>query len=134
MKRVVVSAATVASPNSAEGILLTLPAAQLPSDPGGQLVGHNVVDGVLNFTAGAGTTAVIIRVRRGILVGGALVGQPQTHTLAAAAQASIAFSADDPASGATPPTIGQQYVVTIQQTGGSGAGNLVYGVATTTSS
>jgi len=130
LKRVVASATTVASPNSAEGVLLTLPPAPLPNDPSGLVVQHTVIDGVLNFLAGAtGVTAVVVRVRRGSLAG-ALVGVAQTHTLAAAGQASIAFAADDPAS--ANPAVGQVYVVTIQQTGGTAAGSMVYGVATTT--
>ncbi len=129
LKRSVVSVTGVASPVSTEGLVATLPPVPLPNDPSCLLVTHTLIDGFINFTAGAGTTAVIVRVRRASLTG-ALVGVAQTHTLAATAIGAIAFSADDPAS-ANPP-LGAIYVVTIQQTGGSGAGSTNYAVVTST--
>jgi hypothetical protein len=131
MKRVVASVTNVASPISTEGVVATLPAAPLPADAGGVLASHNLIDGFINFTAGTGTTAVVLRVRRGSLTG-ALVGPAQTNVQAAGVIASIAFSADDSAAGANPPPIGQVYVVTIAQTGGTAAGNTNYAVATLT--
>lgn len=135
MQRAVVSASNVASPISAEGIIATTPFCPVPGEASGLLESHLVVDAYINFTAGAGTTAVVIRVRRGTTVGGALVGQALTVPLAAGNSASIQQIVDDPTVQTTPPLVpGQQYVITVQQTGGTGAGSAVYVVATTTMS
>ena len=207
LKRAVGTATNVATNVSTEGVIATLPAIPLTSDAACLLENDIVIDGFLNYTAGAGTTAAVVRVRRGSLVG-ALVGAAQTHTMSstpslAASQpsvpasgtsttnlvtnpypfpvtvtlstftltfvyvngtqvgttnaayvvpvngtisitysvagtwawttgplASIAFAADDPAS--ANPLQGQIYVVTLQQTGGTGAGTVNYFVTTVT--
>ena len=131
--RSVVSVTGVASNVSTEGVVATLPPVPLPNDPSGLLVQATVIDGFLNFTAGAGTTAVVVRVRRGSLAG-AQVGPNLTHTLAAAAIGSVAVAVNDTPLQATPPNEGQVYVVTIQQTGGTGAGSTNYAVFTATMS
>lgn len=81
----------------------------------------NRVHGVLNFTTGAGTTAVVVRVRQNTLTG-TVVGNAQTVTAAAAATLSIPYDVLDVGAASTPV---QQYVVTIQQTAatGNGTGN-----------
>lgn len=93
-----------------------------------------LVQGVLNVTPGAGTTAVAIRCRKGSGTGGAQVGPTVNHTLAAAASGNIAYNFLDTApvvdpittpTGAPPPP-GNLYTVTIQQTGGTGAGTVNY--------
>lgn len=108
------SATAVATPNATEGTVLVSEIVGNVSDVGeGRLV-----HGVLNVTAGAGTTAVVVRVRQGSGTGGTLVGVAQTVTLAAASTASIYYAAPDPG------TTASQYTVTIQQTGGTGAGTV----------
>jgi len=207
LKRAVGVATAVATNVSTEGVVATLPAAPLPSDAAGLLQSDTVIDGFLNYSAGAGATACVIRIRRGSLTG-ALVGVGQTHTMGTAPSlagsqpnvpssgtattnlvtnpyafpvtvtlstftltnvyvngvqvgttnaayavpangtisitysvagtwawttlsiASIAFAADDPSSAAPPE--GQVYVVTLQQTGGTGAGTVNYLVTTVT--
>lgn len=78
-----------------------------------------VVRGYLNITTGAGTTAVVIRVRTGTTTGGTLVGAANTHTLAAGASASIPFSEIDTAAAAP---ANNQYCVTFQQTAATANG------------
>lgn len=93
------------------------------------------ISGVLNVTAGTGTTAVALRCRKGSGTSGAQVGNTVSHTLAAGASASIAYEfvdvapIVDPVSTPTgsPPQPANQYTVTIQQTGGTGAGTTNYG-------
>lgn len=78
------------------------------------------VSGVLNVTAGTGTTAVTVRVRAGTTLSGALIGNAVVHTLAAAALANIPFEAIDP----TLIQAGAQYVVTVQQTAATANGSV----------
>lgn len=75
------------------------------------------VSGVINFTTGTNTTAVVIRVRRDSLTG-TLVGEAQTHTIGAAVSANLAFDQVDALLTGT----NQVYVVTIVQTGASANG------------
>lgn len=82
---------------------------------GGQGV---MVGGVINFTTGASTTAVVIRVRRASLTG-ALVGEAQTHTIGAAVSANIPYEVLD--TGVVDGSA-QLWTVTIQQTAASGNG------------
>jgi hypothetical protein len=95
-----------------------------------------IVRGVLNMTAGAGTTAVVVKVRRGTGTGGATVGPAAgtSHTLAAAASANLAFEVLDtaPLPNIVSPSGAQDvpqnlYTVTVAQTGGTGAGTVNYG-------
>lgn len=85
--------------------------------------GSNIVSGTINFTAGTGTTAVVLRVRQGNTTSGTLIAPAQTITLAAAASANIPFEVEDLA-----PVAGNTYCVTVQQTGatGNGTGNYTY--------
>lgn len=106
---------TAAAPTTAAGESIV---ATFPLNANTHPLGLNEVRGVLAYTAGTGTTAVVVRVRQGTTVGGALVGNAVTHTLAAGASASIPFGVEDAAS-----PVGNQYVVTVQQTGGTGAGS-----------
>lgn len=120
----------VASPVSAEGVLLSI--GVLPRDfanpslaslPGpGNTVTYDI-SGVVNYTAGAGTTAVVLRCRRNSVTG-PQVGTSQTVTLAAAASANIAFDFIDVLTPVIAAATGDisNYVITIQQTGGTGAG------------
>lgn len=92
------------------------------------------VSGYVNITAGTGTTAVVVRIRRGNGLGGVVVGISNTHTLAAGATASIPIHAQDAVPITTPvvtPTGADsapenQYTLTVAQTGGTGAGTVNY--------
>lgn len=95
-----------------------------------------IVRGVLNITAGAGTTAVVVKVRKGAGLAGATVGPAAgvTHTLAAGASADIAYEMLDPnpTPNVVPPSGAQSipqalYTVSVAQTGGTGAGTVNYG-------
>lgn len=81
------------------------------------------ISGMINVLTGASTTAVVIRVRKGILVTDTVIDVAQTHTVGAAVSASIPFAALDQL--AITATL-QQYVVTIQQTAASGNGTVNY--------
>lgn len=93
------------------------PSIPAPGNPGSTNLAPTLIAGVVNVTAGAGTTAVVVRVRQGIGVTGTVVGVLDTDTLAAAASESIAFEKYD-ATGAT------SYTVTVQQTGATGNGTV----------
>lgn len=93
-----------------------------------------IIRGVLNITAGTGTTAVVLRVRKGSGTGGALVGSAMTHTLAAGSSANVAYEVLDaaPIANVSTPSGAQsvptnQYTVTVSQTGGTAAGTVNYG-------
>lgn len=77
------------------------------------------ISGVLNVTAGTGTTAVVVKVRRTNAVTGTQVGTSLTVTLAAAAVANIPFDVVD-----GPPGTLDDYCVTVTQTGATGNGTV----------
>jgi hypothetical protein len=110
----------VATSVSTEGIIATSPAISY-NNPGGQ---GNLVSGVLNITTGLGTTALIIRVRSGTLVTSPIVGVLETDTVGASVGINLPYEFID-AAGVN--ATNQQYTVTLQQTGGTGAGNVAYG-------
>lgn len=85
-----------------------------------------LIRGVVNLAAGAGTTAVVLKVRQGATVGGAQVGASYTVTLAAAANGSVPFAVED-ASGWLGQAGGGQYCITLTQTGGTGNGSVNQG-------
>ena len=105
------------------------------TQPGGEGM---VIRGAVNVTAGSGTTAVALRCRKGNGLGGAVLGPGGglVHTLAAGTSATIPFEFIDPAPVVDPiatptgsaPTPGNQYTLSLQQTGGTGAGTVNYGV------
>lgn len=116
------SGAGVSNPAaSAETVIYTTPVLQT-----GQ--GDGVVDiaGTVNVTPGTGATAIVIRVRQGTLTGAIISGVSPAHTVAAGAAQSISFGVTD-TTGWTQQVNGGAYVITAQQTGGTGAGttNLV---------
>lgn len=81
---------------------------------------NNVIVGVANVLAGTGTTAVVIKCRRGSnTITGTQVGTSQSVTLAAGATDNVAFRFQDPGA---PPLSG--YSLTITQTGGTAAGTV----------
>lgn len=112
---------------AAEKIILTLNPNQDASVGAGV---PNLIEGTVNVTPGASTTAVVVRVRQGSLIGGTQVGPSITTTLAAAALGNVPFQVEDLASVANG---GNQYVVTVQQTAGAGAGTVNYAYAKVTS-
>lgn len=91
------------------------------NNPGGQ---GNSISGVVNITAGTGTTAVVVRVRAGTTTAGTNLGPAAgvSHTLAAGASANIGYEFNDPSNQLS----NQQYVVSVTQTGGTGAGTVNY--------
>lgn len=103
---------------SAETVVYTTPVMAIGP------VGPNVipidVSGTLYLTPGTGTTAVVIRCRQGSLTG-PLIGPAITHTLAAGASGAISYGFTD-TSTFLEQTGGGVYVITAQQTGGTGAG------------
>lgn len=79
------------------------------------------ITGWVNLLAGTGTTAVVVRVRQGNTTGGAQQGPSVTQTLAAGSTGTVPFAGVDFSNYSDNPT-GYQYCVTVQQTGGTGAG------------
>lgn len=80
-----------------------------------------VVKAILNITAGAGTTAVVVNCRQGVGTGGTQVGASVTVTLAAGASGSFSVVFRD-TSGV--PQGGTAYTITVTQTGGTAAGTV----------
>lgn len=119
-----VEATAVATAVSTEGLILSIANIGGSNVPGPIGIGgqggvsKNLVTGSMNVTAGAGTTAVVIRCRQNTVVG-AQVGLSKTVTLAAAATAEIPFNFVDLAA-----AVSQTYVISVQQTGGTGAGTV----------
>lgn len=126
-------ATAVATPVSTEGVALYIAAApddmatpSLASLPGSGTIISNRIDGTMNITAGAGTTAVVIKCRRGNGITGTQIGTSQTVTLAAGASDNIPFRFQDGASPVPPGgnSSGNGYSITVTQTGGTGAGTV----------
>lgn len=109
-----VTASAVTVTLAAETAILTAPAYPV-NNPGGQGVS---IDGMVDITTGASTTAVVLRVRRDSVTG-TIVGAV-THTLAAAALGAIPFDFLDTV--ATALVGSPVYVLTAQQTGGTANG------------
>lgn len=121
-------AAAVATPNSAEGLALYIPSApddfsnaSLSSLPGFGNSNNYAIEGSLNVTPGATTTAVVVRCRRGNGITGTVVGVSETDTLAAGNSATIPFDFTD---SAAPANSFAGYSITVQQTGGTAAGTV----------
>lgn len=119
------SATGVATGTNTETAALTISPAVIISAPSGEGV---MISGSLNITAGTGTTAVAVRCRRGVGVGGTQVGPTVNVTLAAGNSATIPFDHFDTAASATQsdPVLGDQWTITVQQTGGTAAGTVNY--------
>jgi hypothetical protein len=112
---------------AAEKIILTLNPNQDAASGGGV---PNLIEGTINVTPGASTTAVVVKCRQGSLIGGTQVGPSLTQTLAAAANGNVAFQFEDAAPVAN---AGNQYNITVTQTAGAGAGTVNYAYAKVTS-
>jgi hypothetical protein len=76
-----------------------------------------VINGVLNFTGGASTTGVTVKVRQGVGTGGSQIGNSLLHTLAASASAQVAFEFFDSVGSPT------GYTVTLTAAGAAGTLN-----------
>lgn len=100
---------------TAETVLTTTVARQVnaPSSIG------QYISGVINVTAGAGTTAFVVRVRAGSDLTGAVIGGPETVAATASVNANVAYAQMDFVNNAQ-----VQYTVTIQQTGATGNGTV----------
>lgn len=83
--------------------------------------GYSVsLDGHVDFTTGAGTTAVTLRWRQGSGIAGTLVGETEVPGVSASTRINVDASAVD-----TPGEIaGQTYTCTIQQTAATGNGTV----------
>lgn len=78
------------------------------------------IEGKVNMLAGTGTTACVLRIRRGNGITGTVVGVAETDTLAAGSSESFPLQAVD-----TPGDVaGQVYSLTIQQTAATGNGTV----------
>lgn len=113
--------------NANETALINTPVLQaaLPGafgQPSGVAVPQPVkISGVINILAGAGVTAIVVRVRQGIGIAGAVVGAAMTLTLAAGSTGAFAFSVEDNTGFVE---AGGNYTVTVAQTGATGASTI----------
>lgn len=113
---VMATASSVTDGGTAETVVLTSNGVSTPRQ-GCQIN----LSGVVCITAGASTTAVVVRVRRGTVTG-TVVGVAETDTLAATKLGVIPFDFVD-----TPGDVdGAVYVVTVVETGASGDGTVTF--------
>lgn len=78
------------------------------------------IEGMVNLTAGTGTTAAVLRIRRGNGITGTVVRAADTDTIAAGSSESFLVQGVD-----TPGDVaGQVYSITIQQTAASANGTI----------
>lgn len=119
--------AGVAPVTTTETVILTI---NIPSE--NQPLGSDGIylSGTVGGTAGAGTTAVGIRIRQGTVTG-AVVGNVYTEPVTASALFTIGFDVLDPT---TSYPAGNTYVVTATQTGATGNGSGFVGCVTSTPS
>lgn len=103
--------------NAAETVCLTLPGVAINGGVG------CILEAAATWTTGASTTAVVARIRRGVLVTGALVGGAFSLTIGAAALAQASAQVQDMQAA---DVAGQQYVLTLQQTGGAANGSALF--------
>lgn len=82
-----------------------------------------IIEAFASLTTGASTTAVTARVRRGAVVGGALVGAAAPVQVGAALPTSVGLQVGDLFAN---DVAGQQYCLTLQQTAGTGNGSALY--------
>jgi hypothetical protein len=120
-----VQATAVATAVSTESTVLVIPPVGGPSAnvssanvPGGNLI-KNAIFVDLNITAGASTTAIVVRCRQTQAIGGALVDLARTITLAAGSTYDGTLIFRDPAG-----VVGGAYNITVQQTAGTVAGTV----------
>ncbi|HEV2353199.1 MAG TPA: hypothetical protein VGR89_03065 [Puia sp.] len=103
---------------AAETIVFTTP--QMATGQAG-LANPVSIEGTLYLTAGAGTTAIVLRLRQTGLITGPLVQALPAVTVVAASNYGLSFGFTD-TSGFLDQLGGGGYVLTAQQTGGTGNG------------
>jgi hypothetical protein len=123
-EQVYTSGAATSLVTTAETAVLTFTVAPEVQGPSGQGL---TLDCSINFTPGAAATAVVLRVRQGVGVAGAVVGNPCTNPVTAA-QANSFASAQvvDPQ---TNYPAGNTYTLTAQQVAATGNGTLANATA-----
>jgi hypothetical protein len=87
------------------------------NQPGGDGV---VISGIVTGTTGAGTTALVVRVRQGVGTSGAVLPNSSTQQVGAAVNTNVPFTCLDTQ---TSYPQGNTYSVTVQQTGATGNGS-----------
>lgn len=111
-----ITAPVNAAETAVASITLT-PQVAVPITQPGAYAAPTLIAGVINITPGTTTSAVVIRVRQGIGVSGAQVGNADTVTLAAGNSMSIPFQKYDAVGAAS-------YSITVTQTGGAANGTV----------
>lgn len=107
---------SVAPVTTAETVVGTITIPPL-NQPGGDGV---LISGIVTGTTGAGTTAIVVRVRQGNGTGGAILPNSTTVQVGASLNTSAYFSCLDTV---TQYPNGNTYSVTVQQTGATGNGS-----------
>lgn len=118
MGRQIVVSDTIANAavvTTAETVAATTPALSPPPNT------TVILRGRVSLTAGTGTTAVTVRLRRGSGATGTSLGAPDAITATAGATGEYEFEATD----AIGDVAGQQWSLTVQQTGASANGTIV---------
>src|ERR1700758_1096914 len=106
---------SVAPVTTAETVVgtITIPAENQPGADG------VLISGVVTGTTGAGTTAIVVRVRQGVGTAGAIVPNSSTVQVGASLNTSAYFACLDTQ---TQYPAGNTYSITVQQTGATGNG------------
>lgn len=107
---------SVAPVTTAETVVGTITIPPL-NQPGGDGV---LISGIVTGTTGAGTTAIVVRVRQGNGLAGAILPNSTTVQVGASLNTSAPFACLDPV---TSYPAGNTYTVTVQQTGATGNGS-----------
>lgn len=106
-----------------ETIVATL--SGINTDQGGRRV---ILNGMVELTTGASTTAVVLRIRRGATITDTVIGTADTDTIIGAAGSTDPYVIEET------DNIGEvnnlTYVLTVQQTGATGNGTAVAGQLT----
>lgn len=105
---------------SAETVAVTFPV--LATGP----VSKVIIRGTICLTAGTGTTAITVRIRQGTTVAGAQVGNTVQQTIAAGNTGVFTIDVED-TTGWLQAAGGNQYVLTVLQTGGTANGSIISG-------
>lgn len=119
------STAATNIPTTTETVVLTF-VVPPENNPGGEGL---QIDATVAWTAGAGTTSAIVRVRQGSGITGAVVGAAIQEPATASVPNSISAQLLDPTLSYP---AGNTYSLTIQQNAATGAGTAIYASAFTT--
>lgn len=88
-----------------------------------------LLEGSCNVATGTGTTAVVIRIRRGTTAAGTLIGKALTSTFGESKEIGLGITVLDQPEGEL---ASQSYVMTIQRTAGTGKGKVTGATLTAT--